>query len=189
MNILVVDDDPVARALLEALLKPQGHTVALAGDGQEAWEQSRLFRYPVVIADWMMPQLDGLELVRRLRGAGDERYTYVILVSAQGGRGRYLEGMAAGADDFLTKPIDADELRARLHVAERILGLRREVSDLRGILPTCSYCKRIRDNTDHWVPIERYIEKRSEAAFSHGICPDCYAKHVEPSLDNPGNVR
>lgn len=185
MNILVVDDDPVARALLEALLKPQGHAVALAGDGREAWEATRLFRYPVVIADWMMPELDGLELVRRLRASGDHRYSYVILVSAQGGRGRYLEGMAAGADDFLTKPIDADELRARLHVAERILGLRREVSELRGILPTCSYCKRIRDDNERWIPIERYIEKRSEAAFSHGICPDCYAKHVEPNV-GPG---
>jgi DNA-binding response OmpR family regulator len=182
MNILVVDDDPVARALLDALLKPHGHEVALASDGQEAWAATRLFRYPVVIADWMMPELDGLELVRRLRAAGDERYTYVILVSAQGGRGRYLEGMAAGADDFLTKPIDADELRARLHVAERILGLRREVSELRGILPTCSYCKRIRDDSERWVPIERFIEMRSEAAFSHGICPDCYEKHVAPHL-------
>jgi DNA-binding response OmpR family regulator len=187
VNILVVDDDPVARALLEALLKPQGHTVALAADGKEAWEATRLFRYPVVIADWMMPELDGLELVRRLRAAGDDRYTYVVLVSAQGGRGRYLEGMAAGADDFLTKPIDADELRARLHVAERILGLRREVLDLRGILPTCSYCKRIRDDGERWVPIERYIEKRSQAAFSHGICPDCYAKHVEPQI-SPGGA-
>jgi DNA-binding response OmpR family regulator len=185
MNVLVVDDDPVARTLLEALLRPLGHTVAVAGDGVEAWEASRLFRYPVVIADWMMPQLDGLELVRRLRAAGDDKYTYVILVSAQGGRGRYLEGMAAGADDFLTKPIDTDELRARLHVAERILGLRKEVSELRGILPTCSYCKRIRDDGERWVPIERYIEKRSDAAFSHGICPDCYTKHVEPQLGGP----
>lgn len=185
MNVLVVDDDPVARALLEALLRPLGHTVAVASDGQEAWEASRLFRYPVVIADWMMPRLDGLELVRKLRAAGDDRYTYVVLVSAQGGRGRYLEGMAAGADDFLTKPIDTDELRARLHVAERILGLRKEVSELRGILPTCSYCKRIRDDAEQWVAIERYIEKRSEAAFSHGICPDCYAKHVEPQLGGP----
>lgn len=182
MNVLVVDDDPVARTLLEALLKPLGHTVATAADGQEAWGATRLFRYPVVIADWMMPQLDGLELVRKLRSAGDDLYTYVVLVSAQGGRGRYLEGMAAGADDFLTKPIDTDELRARLHVAERILGLRKEVSELRGILPTCSYCKRIRDEGERWVPIERYIEKRSEAAFSHGICPDCFAKHVEPQL-------
>ena len=182
MNILLVDDDPVALALLEALLRPLGHTVATAADGLEAWSATRLFRYPVVIADWMMPQLDGLGLVRKLRAADADGYTYVILVSAQGGRGRYLEGMAAGADDFLTKPIDADELRARLHVAERILGLRHEVSELRGTLPTCSYCKRIRDGAERWVPIEQYIEKRSEAAFSHGICPDCYVKHVEPQL-------
>ena len=70
----------------------------------------------------------------------------------------------------------------RLRVAERILGLRKEVQQLEGLLPICTYCKRIRDEDDHWTSIETYIEQRSRAEFSHGICPDCYEKHIEPSL-------
>jgi len=93
--------------------------------------------------------------------------------------------MRAGADDFLTKPVDADQLGARLTVAERILGLRRELQQLEGLLPICAYCKRIRDDQENWSSLEGYIEKRSEAQFSHGICPECYAKHIQPQLDGP----
>jgi phosphoserine phosphatase RsbU/P len=91
--------------------------------------------------------------------------------------------MEAGADDFITKPVDIEELHARLKVADRILGLRRHMQQLEGLLPICSYCKRIRDQAEQWQSIERYLEKRSEAQFSHGICPDCYSKVVQPQLD------
>ncbi len=93
--------------------------------------------------------------------------------------------MDAGADDFITKPIDLDELRARLKAAERILGLRTHVQHLEGLVPICAYCKRIRDAADKWEAIERYVEERSEAQFSHGSCPDCYKKHVRPQLGKP----
>jgi len=183
MHVLIAEDDAVTRLTLSAALKRMGHEVTVAADGAEAWSDLQLLHAPVVISDWQMPEMDGPDLCRRIRGRKDDRYTYFILVTATGGKQRYLEGMEAGADDFITKPVDLEELRARLTVAERILGLRQHVQQLEGLLPICQYCKRIRDGTEQWQPIERYVEKRSEAQFSHGICPDCYKKHVEPQID------
>ena len=83
-------------------------------------------------------------------------------------------------DDFVTKPVPGDELKARLGVAGRILGLREELMALEGLLSVCSYCKRIRNTEGGWGSLERYIEQRSKAEFSHGVCPECYDKHLKP---------
>ena len=185
LSVLVVDDDAVARAQLRALLRAAGYQVSLAEHGREAWDALQLARIPVVISDWYMPEMDGPELCRRIRARRDQPYVYFILVTSRGGKEQYLAGMRAGADDFITKPVDADQLCARLTVAERIRGVRRELQQLEGLLPICAYCKRIRDDQEHWGSLEGYIEQRSEAQFSHGICPECYAKHVQPQLDGP----
>jgi DNA-binding response OmpR family regulator len=181
--VLVVDDDAVSRAQLSALVRAAGYEVSTADHGREAWDALRITRIPVVISDWYMPELDGPELCRRIRARPNEPYVYFVLITGRGGKAHYLAGMEAGADDFITKPVDPDELRARLTVAQRILGLRRELQQLEGLLPICAYCKGIRDDREHWGSLESYIEKRSAAQFSHGICPDCYAKHVQPQLD------
>src|SRR5437867_8294024 len=182
MNLLLAEDDGVARMTLSAVLKGLGYEVTEAEHGGEAWANLQLGYFPIVISDWQMPEVDGPELCRRMRARATDRYTYFILVTATGGKQRYLEGMDAGADDFITKPVDLEELRARLTVAERILGLRLHVQQLEGLLPICQYCKRIRGGDESWESIEGYVEKRSEAQFSHGICPDCYKKHVEPQV-------
>jgi len=185
MNLLLAEDDAVARLTLSAVLKGLGHEVTEAEHGGEAWANLQLGYFPIVISDWSMPEIDGPELCRRLRARPNDRYTYFLLITATGGKKRYLEGMEAGADDFITKPIDMDELRARLKAAERILGLREHVQQLEGLLPICSYCKRIRDASEKWESIERYVEARSQALFSHGYCPDCYEKHVRPQIEKP----
>jgi phosphoserine phosphatase RsbU/P len=182
MHVLIAEDDPVTRLHLTAALKGLGYEVTAAADGKEAWGTLQLGAFAVVISDWQMPEIDGTELCQRLRARTGEQYTYFILITSKAGKPRYLEGMQSGADDFIAKPVDIEELHARLKVAERILGLRKHVQQLEGLLPICSYCKRIRDDQQSWNSLEGYIEKRSEAQFSHGICPDCYKKHVEPQL-------
>jgi DNA-binding response OmpR family regulator len=107
-----------------------------------------------------------------------------MLLTALSGRANYLEGMDAGADDFVTKPFERHELHARLRVAERVLGLHRTVRQLEGLLPICSYCKRIRDEQESWSQVEEYVSRRTEAQFTHGICPDCYEHHLKPQLEN-----
>jgi len=183
MRILVAEDEAVSRRILTATLEGLGHEVTGAPDGREAWGEFERKPFPVVISDWMMPDLDGLELCRRIRAADHTKYTYIILLTALGGKGHYLRGMDAGADDFLMKPLDPAELRVRLRVAERILGLQAEVRQLEGLLPICSYCKRIRDEKDAWTRVEAYIASRTDATFTHGVCPDCKETVLKPELE------
>ena len=188
VSVLVVDDDPVSSAQLSALAKAAGYFVNVVQNGREAWDALQAARFRVVISDWYMPELDGIELCRRVRARRNEPYIYFILVTSRGGKQQYLTGMQAGADDFIAKPVDPDELQARLGVAERILGLRKELQQLEGLLPICSYCKRIRNEQDAWETLETYIEARFQTAFTHSICPDCYSKHVQPQLDEQRRV-
>ena len=183
MRILIVEDDFDARDMLQVLLELDGHDVIPAKNGEEGWKLFQRGHFSVVISDWLMPETDGLELCRRIRAAESPRYCYVMLLSALSGKSRFLEAMKSGMDDFITKPYDPDELRARLLVAERIVGLQARVRHLEGVLPTCMYCKKIRDERNQWTSIENYISQRSEASFSHGVCPTCYEDVVKPELD------
>ena len=182
MKILVVEDDTDSRETLGTLLELDGHQVVSAKNGSEGWQTFESGSFRVVISDWLMPEMDGLELCRRIRAAERPSYSYVILVSGLKGKASYLQGMAAGADDFISKPYDPDELKTRLIVAERIIGVQDRVKRLEGILPTCMYCKKIRDERNEWVGIEAYITKRSQASFSHGVCPTCYETVLKPEL-------
>jgi YesN/AraC family two-component response regulator len=130
-----------------------------------------------------MPSVDGLELTRQIRAAKRTRYTHVMMLTALGGPERYLEGMRAGVDDFVTKPVSPEELHARLRVAERILSLQDNMKLLEGVLHICMYCKKVHVAGADWTGIEGYIEERSDASFSHDICPGCYATRVAPDLE------
>jgi phosphoserine phosphatase RsbU/P len=188
ISVLVVDDDPVTRAKLRALLAGSGYGVSVAADGREAWEMLQSQRIAVVVSDWYMPEVDGPELCRKVRVRSEGPYVYFILITSRGGKQGYLTGMEAGADDFITKPVDPDELKARLTVADRILGLRLELERLEGLLPICAHCKRILDESGQWGSVETHIEQRSEAKFSHGICPHCYIEFVQPQIDRAGTA-
>ena len=116
---------------------------------------------------------------RRIRSAHGEKYAYLILLTALSGKRNFLDGMEAGADDFMTKPVDMEELTARLRVAERILEMHTKMKQMEGLLPICSYCKKIRDDEGSWTQLESYIMKHSDAEFTHGICSEC-AKKLYP---------
>jgi len=182
MRILVAEDDADTRDLVTLMLEKAGHQVRARPNGAAAWEELKQESYQLLVIDCMMPEMDGFELCRRVRDA-QRRYTYIILLTAYGGRDNYLKGMDAGADDFLTKPCDFDELRARLRVAERILNLQEEVRQLTGLLPICAYCKRVREKETEWVSIEAYVSRRTDASFSHTVCPGCFTDQLQPELD------
>ena len=182
MKILITDDEPAVLDLLAEIVEPLGYEPVVAGDGGQAWEAFEREPFRLVITDWLMPRVDGLELTRRIRAKKRVRYTYVIMLTALGGTARYLEGMKAGADDFVTKPVSPDELHARLRVAERILSLQDDVKLLEGLLRICMYCKNVHIAGSDWTSIECYVEERSDASFTHDICPDCYRARVDPDL-------
>jgi len=182
VNVLLAEDDGLTRAVFAMQLSKLGHTVLEAEDGAEAWSMVQQFRPPIVITDWMMPKMDGLQLCRKIRGQEREEYTYVIILTAVDRTQGYLEGMEAGADDFVTKPVQAGEMQVRLLVGERIVRLQTEVRQLKGLLPICERCKRIRVADGRWEQVEQYISQRSEAQFSHGICPKCYQSIVLPQI-------
>ena len=183
MKILIVEDDPVARTVLEASLRLLGHEFTSVPSGDEGWQRFAAEPYRVVISDWMLPGgLDGLELCRRVRGRGGD-YTYFILLSTQATTADNLDqATAAGVDDFLTKPAKPAELKARLHVADRILNYATQVQQLESFIPICSYCKKVRDDQNYWSQIESYINTRTGSNFSHGVCPDCYTDVIVPQM-------
>jgi DNA-binding response OmpR family regulator len=121
MKVLIAEDDRDSRELLAWMLQKLGYQVVATANGREAWDAFRKGRFRLVISDVLMPEIDGFELCRRIRTHKQSKYTYIIMITALIGKKDYLEGMDAGADDFVTKPFDADELKARLRVAERII--------------------------------------------------------------------
>jgi diguanylate cyclase len=123
MMIVIAEDQPPAALFLRRMLEKMGHEVVVARDGEAAWQIVRDRNAPILISDWMMPRLDGLDLCRRIRAAGDDRYTYIMLLTSRDRRDDRLEGLRAGADDFLTKPPYPDEMALRLEIAERILAV------------------------------------------------------------------
>ena len=171
---------------LAKMLEVQGYQVVEAADGAEAWELFQQQETRLIITDWLMPNVDGLQLCQKVRGQREQRYVYIIVLTSLDRKQNFLEAMDAGADDFLNKPVDMAELKARLRVAERILALQGEVDILEGLLPICMYCKKIRDDSDSWHQLEEYVEDRSEVEFSHGVCPSCYETQMKPQIDSAG---
>jgi phosphoserine phosphatase RsbU/P len=182
-NVLVVEDDPVSQLIFQRNITQLGHTVSQASNGAEAWSIFEREPFRIVVSDWMMPQMDGLELCRRIRERVDGNYTYFIMLTARLGDENYRDAMAAGVDDFLAKPLDREELEIRLRVAERILGFATQVRQLKTLLPICMYCKKIRNDNDYWEKIEEYIHEQTGSDFSHGICPECYETVAKPEME------
>jgi len=151
MKILIVEDDPVSRRLLESFLTEWGHDVKLAVNGSEAWEILQSPDAPnLVISDWMMPEMDGLELCRRIRATGKSGYIYFIILTAKEKKEDVVKGLEAGADDLLVKPFSHEELKCRVLIGERILNLEKRIlqlastDSLTGILNRRAFTERLK---------------------------------------------
>ena len=132
MRILIAEDDPISRRVLEARLKQWEYEVISCSDGESAWKMLQQPDAPsLAILDWMMPGMDGLEVCREVRQMGAEPYTYVLLLTAKSQTDDIIAGLDAGADDYLTKPFDANELRVRLRAGRRIVDLQTELIEAR----------------------------------------------------------
>lgn len=189
IRIVVAEDDERARRALIFLLQRHSFEVDGARDGREALSRLDADATPtILLLDWEMPELNGLQVCRAIREMARSAYTYIVMLTARDASADVLSAFEAGVDDFLTKPVDAGQLLARLRSGARVLHLEQryaqrvteletalhEVRQLKRLLPICMYCKRVRDDEDYWQEIEGYIHTHTGADFSHGICPHCF---------------
>ncbi len=178
-KILVAEDDPVGARILHALVTQAGYEPMMARNGREAWEIFDREPVRLIVSDWMMPEMDGLEFCEKVRARAKTPYTYFILLTANHDSAEnFALASAAGVDDFLTKPLNREVMRMRFSVAERILKFTAEIRALKEMIPICVYCRKVRDEEDYWERVETYIQRETGSRFSHGACPDCAEEEV-----------
>jgi sigma-B regulation protein RsbU (phosphoserine phosphatase) len=196
MRILIADDDRALRHGLFVRLSHWGYEPMLSADGTEAGTIIRgPHPPPLALLDWNMPGASGLDLCREIRNLPHVSSMYVVLLTAHTARDEMVAGLDCGADEYMVKPVDWELLRARLQIGTRIVTLQQSlaqrvrelqealetVKTLSGLLPICSYCRRIRSDDDYWEQLEHFVSAHTGAKFSHGICPSCFDR-VEREL-------
>ena len=197
------DENPYCRRRLgfaprrRPQVKAWGHDVVITKDGAEAWATLQRNDAPrLAILDWMMPGMNGVEVCRRLRQSQSTTPTYIILLTTKSSKEDVVKGLDAGANDYIIKPFDFQELRARVQVGATVVELQQRLAErvneleealaqvkrLQGIVPIRSYCKHVRNDQNYWQQVESYVSALSEARFSHSVCPACYEAVVMPQL-------
>ena len=191
MKTLIAEDDVTSRMLLERLLVKWGYEMVVTCDGDQAWQVLQAEDAPrLAILDWMMPGLDGVEVCRKVREQETRVPTYIIILTIRDSKKDIIEGLEAGANDYIAKPFHNDELRMRIAVAHRVVELQAalagrikelenaldHVKTLQGIVPICMHCHKIRNDQESWERLEKYITEHTGAEFSHGLCPECAEK-------------
>lgn len=187
--VLVAEDDPTSRKVLMIMLRRWGHETIETVDGGAAWAAIQRPDCPdLLILDWMMPGIDGVELCQRVRALEREVPPFIILLTALDRKGDVVKGLEAGANDYVTKPFNSAELRARVGVGLQMTALQRALTErvdelqhaldhvktLQGLLPICMYCHKIRGEDDTtWEQIDQYLMAHTDAQLSHGLCPEC----------------
>jgi phosphoserine phosphatase RsbU/P len=198
MKILIAEDEVVSRCMLEELLAEWGHEVLAVGDGSAAFDILQGEESPrLAILDWNMPGLPGIEVCRSVRAMPRLQTRYLILLTANEGTESIVVGLEAGANDYLTKPFNPAELRARLNVGRNMVELQTRLADrvrelehalahvkqLQSFLPICCYCKKIRNDNDYWEQVESYITTHAGTQFSHAICPPCLDRVMKETME------
>jgi len=204
MDVLIVDDEPDIIIILRKYLEKCGLGVLTAQNGREAIEILHKSDVRLVVTDRMMPEMDGITLCRSIRASELSGYVYIIILTVSGSKEDIVDGINAGADDYVTKPFNLEELKVRVDSGLRVLDLEQslhekikeeeilvgelkaaldQVQKLSGMLPICATCKKIRDDKGYWNKIETYICEHSEAKFTHGMCPDCAKEYRSEYFD------
>jgi len=195
IKILITDDDHTLLSLAASVLKRAGYEVLEASTGMECLKAIRMHHPDLILLDVILPDVTGVELCRQIKAHKNSEGIFIILLSGVQTSSEYqADGLNVGADGYITKPISNKELVARVQAVERIKcaedALREterrqkeliiklekalaEIKTLRGLIPICSSCKKIRDDKGYWNQLEAYISKHTDAIFTHGICPDC----------------
>jgi CheY-like chemotaxis protein len=164
--VLAVDDNPQNLQFLGKLLSDNGYEVGMGQNGRQALNFVKKSKPDLILLDIMMADMDGYEVCRHLKADLATRHIPIIFLTAKTDADDVIQGFEAGGVDYVTKPFNSVELLARIrtHV---------EIKILRGLLPMCSKCKKIRDDEGFWKQVDSYIEEHSQIIFTHGICPDC----------------
>ena len=202
MKILIAEDDTTSQVMLKAMVTKVGYEPVITGNGHSAYELLIKPGAPkLALLDWMMPGMDGVEICRKVRELKSDEPTYIILLTSRDDKKDIIRGLKSGANDYITKPYDVEELQVRISVGRKVVELQSllagrivelqaalgHIKTLKGLLPICMYCKKIRDDKQYWQQVEQYVTSHTEAQFSHSICPDCYKKHIQPELDKIKN--
>ncbi|MEI6810126.1 MAG: response regulator [bacterium] len=190
-KVLIAEDDCTSRTILAAMLTKWGYDPVEVDNGAEAWKVMQKADAPkLVLLDWNMPELNGLDVARMIRRVEMKVTPYIIMLTGRSEKSDIVDSLEAGANDHVSKPYDHNELMARLATGRHNLELQlsliskiealqkamAEIKTLRGIVPICAGCKKIRDDKGFWQQVESYVTCHSEAMFSHGMCPDCARK-------------
>lgn len=192
-TVLIADDDKLTLNVLNDTLTRAGYDVITATDGDQAWKKLQQSNTQLAVLDWIMPGMEGIEICERAQKEPKLANRYFILLTGKSKTEDLVAGLQSGASDYLRKPFDEAELLARVEVGVRFIELQRKLAErveelekalatvkrLEGLLPICSYCKRIRNEQDYWERVDNYISQHANVRFSHNICPECYEKHVK----------
>ena len=192
MKVLIAEDDATSRMILKAILIKWGYEVVETSNGDEAWQVLQQEYAPrIAILDWVMPGISGDKLCRKLRELKSLPPIYTILLTVRRDKADVVAGLEAGANDYIRKPFDREELRARVAVGERVVKLEAalferitklqdamtQIKRFKGILPVCMHCHKIRTDKESWQGLEKFISEHSDTEFSDNMCPECKGKY------------
>lgn len=203
INILIVDDRPENLLSMESLIESPELNIVRASSGNESLGLMLDYEFAIVLLDVQMPGMDGFETAELMRGSEKTKHVPIIFVTALSKDQKYVfRGYESGAVDYIFKPLEPEILKSKVKVFCEIYRQKRiiqnqlteieekndvlqrqlkEIKVLKGFIPICASCKKIRDDKGYWTQVEQYVADHSEAEFTHSICPDC-AKKLYPEL-------
>jgi PleD family two-component response regulator len=194
-TILIVDDTPANIRIVVDTLDKKGLRVVIAQSGEQALQIVKRIRPDIILMDVVMPEIDGFETCRRLKLNEATRAIPVIFMTALDDTEYVMKGFDAGGVDYIVKPVRIKEVLARVTTHLRLRNMQKQletqnaqlhealdnIKTLKGLLPICANCKKIRDDQGYWKQIEAYIEDHSDALFTHGLCPECVKRLIDES--------